>query len=117
MVWTRIPRYMAEYANGGLHNQKRRYSRKERKRETLHASIVLVLKALCHKDLGAVECERYHSTVCIIHEIVLARGAPALWRIKRCNHRFLSTVPPVHCALCIVHVHVHMRMPMCFLGI
>lgn len=23
MVWTRIPRYMAEYANGGLHNQKK----------------------------------------------------------------------------------------------
>lgn len=23
MVWTRILRYMAEYANGGLHNQKK----------------------------------------------------------------------------------------------
>lgn len=35
MVWTRIPRYMAEYANGGLHNQKRRYciGRKEREKE------------------------------------------------------------------------------------
>lgn len=36
MVWTRIPRYMAEYANGGLHNQKKEVlyrSQGERERE------------------------------------------------------------------------------------
>lgn len=36
MVWTRIPRYMAEYANGGLHNQKKAVlyrSQGERERE------------------------------------------------------------------------------------
>lgn len=36
MVWTRIPRYMAEYAKGGLHNQKKEVlyrSQGERERE------------------------------------------------------------------------------------
>lgn len=36
MVWTRISRYMAEYANGGLHNQKNEVlyrSQGERERE------------------------------------------------------------------------------------
>lgn len=102
---------------GGLHNQKKEVQycigRRERERETLHASIVLVLEALCHKDLGAVECERYHSTVCIIHEIVLARGAPRAVENKTVRPSFSIYCTP----LCMCIVHVHIRIPMCFLGI
>lgn len=40
MVWTRIPRYMAEYANGDCIIRKRRYciGRKEREKERVSSA-------------------------------------------------------------------------------